>query len=89
MALTPESFVGASIQKKVVLLHSSGLHRIVGSFDPSVHTLREFVEFDVMQNGKAERIEASLFQVQPRYVIYRQVMKTTKGILGEFHPSQR
>jgi hypothetical protein len=61
----------------------------VGVFDPSVHTLRDFVEFDVTTGGKSEHIAASLLQVQTRFVLYRQVIKNVKGVLGEFHPSQR
>ena len=81
----------AETLKRVVLLRRSGLHIIVGTFDPSVHTLRDFVEFDVRgYSGTQERTSASLLQVQPRFVLYREIMEPPKsGKLGEFHPSQR
>lgn len=81
----------AETKKRVVLLHRSGLHRIMGTFDSSVHTLRDFIEFDIRRyDGTVERTAASLLSVQPRFVVYRQVMEPPKsGKLGEFHPQQR
>lgn len=74
-------------RKRVVLLHRSGLHRIIGTFDPSVHTARDFIEFQIVQGGKTEQTGASLLKMTPRYVLYRQIMEPPKkGQFGEFHP---
>lgn len=83
--LTP--FQNRPLKKKVVVLDSAGLYHIVGSFDPSVHTLRPVLELADAVHG---RVEASLHRVLPRLVIYRQNMPVpTTGRLGEFHPEQR
>lgn len=73
--------------KRVVLLHHTGLHRIVGMFDPSVHTLREYVEFD--QNG--ERIAATLKEDQARFVIYQEIDKKKFSLFGgnKWHGSKK
>lgn len=78
-------------KKKVAVLHNDGLYRIMGTFDPSVHEMREFVEFDVLHgDGSIEHVAASLWKVLPRYILYRQtIAQQAKGRLGEFHPSQR
>lgn len=79
-------------RKRVVLLLRSGLHRIVGVYDPSVHELHEFIDFGVIKNDKGllEKVEASLMKVQPRFVLYRQVMQPpASGRLGEFNPRQQ
>lgn len=50
------------VKRRVVLLQRSGLHRIVGTFDSSVHELRPLVNL----NGTIARLK----EQQPRYVIY-------------------
>jgi hypothetical protein len=67
--------------KRVVLLHHSGLHRIIGQFDPSVHTLREYVEFD--QGG--ERIAATLKAELPSYVVYSEIDQKKFSLFGKGH----
>jgi hypothetical protein len=53
------------IRKRVVLLSRSGMHRIVGVFDPSIHEARTIVSF--------EGIDASLDAVLPRFIVYREM----------------
>lgn len=77
-------------KKKVVLLTRDGINHIVGEFDPSVHTLRDFIQIKVARDGKVEEVHASLIKVKPRYVFYRETMEhASLGRLGEFHPSQK
>jgi hypothetical protein len=64
--------------KRVVILQKSGLHRIVGVFDPSVHTLREYVEFD----NAGEKCAATMVEEQPRYVIYKEIDKKKFSLFG-------
>jgi hypothetical protein len=52
------------IRKRVVLLSRSGMHRIVGVFDPSIHEARTVVSFD--------GVDASLDAVLPRFIVYRE-----------------
>jgi hypothetical protein len=65
--------------KRVVILHHNGLHRIVGVFDPSVHTLRPYVEFD--QGG--EKIAATLKEEQKHFVIYTEIDKKKFSLFGK------
>jgi len=61
-------------RKRVVLLHQSGLHRITGMFDSSVHTLRDYVEFErETPLGTRLRVKARLASTQDRYVIYQEI----------------
>ena len=76
--------------KRVVLMTRDGINHIIGTFDPSVHTLRDFIEFKIVRNGRAEPVGASLITVKTRFVLYRETMAhATMGRLGEFHPQQR
>lgn len=73
-------------RKRVVFVDRDGLYTIVGLFDPSVHTLRPVISVQ----RYAQMVEASLWRVMPRLVIYRQNMpEPAMGRLGEFHPEQR
>lgn len=77
-------------KKKVVVQTREGIHYIMGEFDPSVHTLRDFIQFKVARNGVLEESNASLITVKTRYVFYRETMEHASiGRLGEFHPQQR
>lgn len=59
-------------RKRVVLLHRSGLHRIIGEFDPSVHTTRPMIELTLKTGTTNEHVCAELFRVEPRFLLYRQ-----------------
>jgi hypothetical protein len=64
--------------KRVVVLHTNGLHRIVGVFDPSVHTLREYVEFDHAGTVTA----ATLKEEQAHFVLYQEIDKKKFSLFG-------
>lgn len=60
-------------RKRVVLLHKGGVHRIIGLLDPSIHTPRKFIEFDVVTSrGQLQHTSASLVAEQSRFVLYRE-----------------
>lgn len=84
--MTEESATATNRRKRCVLLHRSGLHRIIGEVDLSIHELRPLIELDI----DGEHIVASLLAVKARRVIYRQTMADTAiRRPGEFHPDQR
>lgn len=84
--MTEESTTGTNRRKRCVLLHRSGLHRIIGVLDLSIHEPRPLIELDI----EGEHIVASLLAVKARRVIYRQTIADTAiGRLGEFHPDQQ
>jgi hypothetical protein len=77
-------------RKKIVLLTRDGMHHIVGAFDPSVHTVRDYIEFEMIRDQKVEQVGASLIAVKPRFIFYRETMhQALTGRLGEFHPQQK
>jgi hypothetical protein len=79
--------------KRIVLLTRDGIHRILGIFDPNaddITKMPDFITFKIdHKDGHEEKTHASLLQVQPRFILYREIMQPATGRLGEFHPQQR
>lgn len=57
-------------RRRVVLRQADGLHRIIGTYDPSVHTIRDTVQFSRARNGQVVPINAALVRVEDRLVLY-------------------
>lgn len=57
-------------RKRVVLREPDGLYRIIGLFDPSVHELRDTVQYQHLWQHTT--ITAKLAAVTDKYVLYRQ-----------------
>ena len=58
--------------KRVVLLQRDGVNRIIGTFDPTIHTAREHVQFGIARGGVVEQTHARLLKIAPRYIIYQE-----------------
>lgn len=73
-------------RKRAVLVHRSGLVRILGAVVLTANMPTPYIE--LMIDG--EHVQAGLIRVTPRQVVYRQIVDGPKtGKLGEFHPEQR
>jgi hypothetical protein len=59
-------------RRRVILLTTDGVHRIIGTFDPSVHEVRQDISFGLTRAGHTLPVQAKLVAVEPRYVLYRQ-----------------
>ena len=84
-------------EKRVIVLHSCGLHQIVGCSGPPYPSTYTFTA-----GGGVTSRPASLISVTPRYVLYREIISPPVGHFNEpcgfpsspyttptFHPSQQ
>ena len=73
----------APTEKRVVVIHSCGLWQILGTSPPPYPSFFQFSS----RNGLITR-PASLLQVHPRYVLYREIVEPPSGHFNDFHPQQ-
>jgi hypothetical protein len=86
--LTP--YTPTSLRKTVILEQRNGVPIIMGTLDPSIHQLRDFIS---VQHPLFGTIHASLITVKHRTIWYRQVMKegtaNGQGGIETFSPKQK
>lgn len=60
---------------KVVLIHASGLRRIIGDFDPAIHEVPPIVTFnpDAFDVGPV-CANAGLVSANPKVIIYKEIV---------------
>lgn len=71
-------------QKRVVLLHRDGTAQIIGSYDPARHAMHATI---TVQDPRRGPVFAGLIKVQPRRIIYREIV--VPAGLGRFDQHQR
>ena len=69
--------------KRIVVIHAGGLWQIVGTSPPPYPGYFEF-----LAHGGLVVRPASLIQVHPRYVLYREIVPTPTRRFDDFHPEQ-
>jgi hypothetical protein len=74
-----------AMRKRAILIHRSGLHRIMGVLDPTQHEIRPFIELE----HEGEHLMAGLIKITPRMVVYRQTFTPEHGRFNEFNPNQQ
>jgi len=70
--------------KRALLLHTNGLVRILGIFDPAEHEAKTYIELMIGE----EKVQAGLIKVTTRTLVYKQITEPITGKFDDFHPEQ-